>query len=57
MAGFPLAAGAFGATVAVSFTGATHFCFCAGFSDACMTSPSTCADGRRPRSAKARNRA
>jgi hypothetical protein len=22
---------------------------CAGFSDACMTSPSTCADGRRPR--------
>jgi hypothetical protein len=27
MAGFPLAAGAFGATVAVSFTGATHFCF------------------------------
>jgi hypothetical protein len=30
---------------------------CAGFSDACMTSPSTCADGRRPRSAKARNRA
>jgi aminoglycoside phosphotransferase (APT) family kinase protein len=30
---------------------------CAGFSDAYMTSPSTCADGRRPRSAKARNRA
>ena len=29
---------------------------CAGFSDACMTPPSTRADGRRPRTAKARNR-
>jgi hypothetical protein len=30
--------------------------FCAGFSDAWMTPLSTRADGRRPRSAKARNR-
>jgi len=30
--------------------------YCAGFSDACMTPPSTHADGRRPRTAKARNR-
>src|SRR5436305_15061420 len=29
---------------------------CAGFSDAWMTDPSTRCDGRRPRSAKARNR-
>ena len=32
------------------------YCSCAGLSDACMTPPSTRADGRRPRSAKARNR-
>jgi hypothetical protein len=30
--------------------------FCAGFSDAWMTPPSSRSDGRRPRSAKARNR-
>jgi nucleoside-diphosphate-sugar epimerase len=29
---------------------------CAGFSDACMANPSTRADGRRPESARARNR-
>src|SRR5436190_820103 len=31
-------------------------CFCAGFSDAWMTDRSRRGDGRRPRSAKARNR-
>jgi hypothetical protein len=32
------------------------FVHCAGFSDACITKPSTRSDDRRPRSAKARNR-
>ena len=31
-------------------------CSCAGFSDACITKPSTRSHDRRPRSAKARNR-
>jgi peptide/nickel transport system substrate-binding protein len=54
----PASKGVDALNISLSYTDpSSMFRYCAGFSDACMTWPSTCADGRRPRSAKARNRA